>query len=58
MKEREAVEAVNGIDKVGFLFVNNVVCGSKVFKTTICLVGLIDGEERASRLTVSENGEF
>ena len=41
LDEREPIEAMEGVYKVGFLFVDDGVSGSDVFKATICLVGTV-----------------
>ena len=39
LEERESIEAMEGVYKVGFLFVYDGVCGSDVFEMAVCLVG-------------------
>ena len=58
LDERESIEAVEGVYKVSFLFVDNRVGGSDVFKVTVCLVGMVQGEEGATWLAVGEDGDF
>ena len=41
LDERESIEAMEGVYKVGFLFVDDGVGGSDIFKATICLVGTV-----------------
>ena len=41
LDERESIEAMEGVYKVGFLFVDDGVGGSNVFKAVICLVGTV-----------------
>ena len=41
LDEGKSIEAMEGVYKVGFLFVDNGIGGSDVFKTTVCLVGTI-----------------
>ena len=41
LEEREAIKAMEGVYKVGFLFVYDGVCGSDVSETVICLVGTV-----------------
>ena len=41
LDERESIEAVEGVYKVGFLFVDDGVGGSDVFEAAICLVGTV-----------------
>ena len=49
---------MEGVYKVSFLFVDDGVGGSDVFKVTICLVGMVQGEEGATRLAVGEDWDF
>ena len=49
---------MEGVYKVGFLFVDDGVGGSDVFKAAICLVGTVQGEEGAARLAVGEDWDF
>ena len=49
---------MEGVYKVGFLFVYNRVSGSDVFEAMVCLVGMLQGEERAARLAVCEDRDF
>ena len=58
LEEGESIEAMEGVYKVGFLFVYDRVGGSDVFETTVCLVGTVQGEEGAARLAISEDGDF
>ena len=41
LDEREPIETMEGVYKVGFLFIDDGVSGSDVFKATICLVGAV-----------------
>ena len=41
LEEGESIEAMEGVYKVGFLFVDDRVSGSDIFETTICLVGAV-----------------
>ena len=41
LDERESIKAVEGVYKVGFLFIDNRVGGSDVFKATVCLIGTV-----------------
>ena len=41
LDERESIEAMGGVYKVGFLFVDDGIGGSDVFKASICLVGMV-----------------
>ena len=41
LEEGESVKAMEGVYKVGFLFVNDGVCGSDVFEAAVCLVGMV-----------------
>ena len=56
--ERESIEAMEGVYKVGFLFIDDGVGGSDVLKATVCLVGTVHSEEGATRLAVSKDGDF
>ena len=58
LEEGESIEAMEGVYEVGFLFVYDRVGGSDVFEMTICLVGMVQGEERAAWLAVCEDGDF
>ena len=54
LEEGESFEAMEGVYKVSFLFVNDGIGGSDVFETAIRLVSLVQGEEGAARLAVCE----
>ena len=41
LEEGESIEAMEGVYKVGFLFVYDRVGGSDIFETAICLVGTV-----------------
>ena len=41
LDERESIKAMEGVYKVGFLFVDDGVGGSDVFKATVCLIGTV-----------------
>ena len=41
LEKRESIETMEGVCKVGFLFVYNGVGGPDVFKAAICLVGTV-----------------
>ena len=43
LEEGESAKTMDGVDKISFLFVDEGICGPDVFKTMICLVGMIDG---------------
>ena len=58
LEERESIKAMEGVYEVGFLFVYDSVCGSDVFETSICLVGMVQGEEGTARLAIGEDGDF
>ena len=58
LDERESIKAMEGVYKVGFLFVDDGVGGSDVFKATVCLVGAVQSEEGATRLAVSKDGDL
>ena len=49
---------MEGVYKVGFLFVDDGVGGPDIFKATVCLVGAIQGEEGAARMAVGTDGDF
>ena len=56
MKELESFETVECIDKIDFLFMNDVVRGLDVFELSIGLVGPVKGEKGTTWLAVGENG--
>ena len=58
LEERESIKAMEGVYKVGFLFEYNGICGSDVFETAICLVGMVQGEEGAARLAIGKDRDF
>ena len=58
LEEGESIETMEGVYKVGFLFVNDGVGGSDIFKAAICLVGVVRSEEGAAGLAVSKDGDF
>ena len=58
LEEGESIEAMEGVYKIGFLFVYDGVGGSDIFETAICLVGTVQGEEGAARLAVGEDWDF
>ena len=58
LEEGESIETMEGVYKVGFLFIDDGVGGSDVFKATVCLVGVVQSEEGATRLAVSKDGDF
>ena len=58
LEEGESIEAMEGVDKVSFLFIYDGVCGSDVFETAVGLVGTVQGEEGAARLEVGEDRDF
>ena len=41
LDERESIEAMEGVYKVGFLFVDDGISGSDVFEAAVCLVGTV-----------------
>ena len=41
LEERKSIEAMEGVDEVSLLFVNDGVSGSEVFETVVCLIGLV-----------------
>ena len=58
LEERESIKVMEGVYKVGFLFVYDGVGSSDVFETAVCLVGTVQGEEGAARLAIGEDGDF
>ena len=58
LEEGESIKVMEGIYKVGFLFIYDSICGSDVFETAICLVGMVQGKEGAARLAIGEDGDF
>ena len=58
LEERESIETMEGVYKIGFLFIYDRVGGSDVFETAVCLVGTVQGEEGAAGLAVHEDGDF
>ena len=41
LEEGESIKAMEGVYKVGFLFVYDGVCGSDIFQMAVCLVGTV-----------------
>ena len=41
LEERESIEAMEGVYKVGFLFVDDGIGSSDIFEAMICLVGSV-----------------
>ena len=41
LEEGESIEAMEGVYKVGFLFVNDRIGGSDIFEAAVCLVGMV-----------------
>ena len=58
LEEGKSIETMEGVYKVGFLFVYDRVGSSDVFEAAICLVGAVQCEEGAARLAVSEDWDF
>ena len=58
LEEGEPIKVMEGVYKVGFLFVYDRVGGSDVFEAAICLVSMVQGEEGAARLAIGEDGDF
>ena len=58
LEERESIKVMEGVYKVGFLFVYDGICGSDVFEMVIHLVGMVQGEEGTARLAIGEDGDF
>ena len=58
LEEGESIKTMDGVYEICFLFVDDGVGGSDVFKATVCLVGAVQSEEGATRLAVSKDGDF
>ena len=58
LEERESIKAMEGVYKVGFLFVYDGICGSDVFEVAVCLASTVQGEEGAAWLAVGEDRDF
>ena len=58
LEEGESIKMMEGVYKVGFLFIDDGISGSNVFEMVVCLVSTVQGEERAARLAVGEDGDF
>ena len=58
LEEGESIDAMEGVYKVGFLFVNDRVSGSDIIEVVVCLVSMVQGEEGAARLAVCEDRDF
>ena len=58
LEEGESIRMMEGIYKIGLLFVYDRIGGSDIFETMICLVGTVQSEEGAARLAVGENWNF
>ena len=41
LEEGESIEAVEGVYKIGFLFIDDGIGGCNIFEATICLVGSV-----------------
>ena len=41
LEERKSIKGMEGVYKVGLLFVNDGVSGSEVFETVVFLIGLV-----------------
>ena len=41
LDERKSIEAMEGVYKIGFLFIDDGVGGSDIFKSAVCLVGAV-----------------
>ena len=41
LEERESIKTMEGVYKVGFLFIYDGVSGSNVFEMAVCLVGMV-----------------
>ena len=58
LEEGESIEMMEGVYKVGFLFVYDGVSGSDVFEVAVCLVCMVYGKKRAAWLAVCEDRDF
>ena len=58
LEEGESIETMEGVYKVGFLFIYDGVGGSDIFEAAVCLVCMVQGEERAAGLAVCEDRDF
>ena len=58
LEEGKSIETMEGVYKVGFLFVYDGVGSSDVFEAAVCLVSTVQSEEGAARLAVGEDGDF
>ena len=58
LEEGESIEMMEGVCKIGLLFIYDRVGSSDVFEAVVCLVGTVQGEEGAAGLAVSEDGDF
>ena len=58
LEERKSIKAMEGVYEVCFLFIDDRVGGSDIFKVTVCLVSSVQGEEGAAGLAVHEDGDF
>ena len=58
LEEGESIKAMEGVYKVGFLFIYDRVGGSDILEAAVRLVGMVQGEERAARLAVCEDRDF
>ena len=58
LEEGKSIKAMEGVYEVCFLFIYDGVGGSDIFKAMVCLVGTVQGDERATWLAVCENRDF
>ena len=58
LEEGESIRMMEGVYKIGLLFIYARVGGPDVFEMEICLVGTVQSEEGAARLAVGENWNF
>ena len=42
LEDGESIKAMDGVDEVGFLLINEGIHSSNVFEMTVCLMGVID----------------
>ena len=58
LEEGESIKTMEGVHKVSFLLIDDGISGSNVFEMVVCLVGVVQGEERAAGLAIGEDGDF
>ena len=58
LEEEESIKVIEGVYEVSFLFIDDGISGSNVFEMAVCLIGMVQGEDRAVRLAVGEDRDF